>query len=288
MRKSRGVSLTEYALIFSLVSMVSLPVLLKLGHELSGSFHSMLSTSEETGNASAMGPVNIQTASIPSLETFPASTAHNNIPALQDMPPLLSPSDLTSSVQTAGVNGTTTLLADSLLTLSSELLEEGAIDKKMYNAIVALANQGHTLAQIEASIEIAAKAAGNGGGSAFDRTKAEWNGKTYSGPELVAMLNGTGPDIKEFQNLRNKVLNDKSITDPAVKSALAQLSANILNIADAAATSGDWISYDGGGINSYESFTEDLPDMITDYAKKTKGNSNNICSMQDNTAACTK
>lgn len=286
MKKSRGVSLAEYGLIAGLVAMLSVPALFKLGHELSNAFASILPASGTSASASGAGPVAGMPATKPS---SPASSpASHPTSSMADVPSLLSIPDLTRSVQTAGVNGTTTVLADSLVAISNQLLKEGSIDPDTYNAIVALANQGHTLAQIEASIEVAAKAAGNGGGSAFGRTKAELNGKTYSGPELVAMLNSTGPDIKVFRALQNQVLNDASITDPAVKSILSQLSNNILNIADASATSGDWINHDGGGINSYDSFTDDLPEMIADYARKTKGNSNGICSTQQNTAACTR
>ncbi|MCE3236663.1 MAG: hypothetical protein K0Q50_2854 [Vampirovibrio sp.] len=285
MKRNKGVSLTEYGLIASTVAIVAVPALFRLGQELSNFTLSMIPEHRKAPVPVAMVPAK---PFVPNPQVITPPPATHPVSTLPEAPLILSTSTLTSTVQTAGVNGTTELLANSLVTLANKLMEEGSIDGSAYNSIVDLANQGHALAQIEAAVETAAKAAGNGGGSAFDRTKATLNGKSYSGPDLVIMLNSDSPDIKVFRDLQSKVLNDASIQDPALKSVLSQLSNNILNLADASATSGDWISGDGGGINSYESFTSDIPDMIADYARKTTTNSNGICSTQSNTAACTR
>lgn len=285
MKRNKGVSLTEYGLIASTIAVVAVPALFKLGQELSNATLSILPEHRNAPVPAAMVPVSTPVSNPQAVTPSPAT---NIISLLPEAPPILSTSTLSTTVQTVGVNGTTELLANSLVTLANKLMEEGSIDASTYNSIVNLANQGHTLAKIEAAVESAAKAAGNGGGSAFDRTKIDLNGKPYSGPDLVIMLNSDSSDIKAFRDLQSKVLNDASIQDPALKSVISQLSDNILNIANASATSGDWISGDGGGINSYESFTSDLPDMIADYARKTTTNSNDICSTQRNTAACTR
>lgn len=277
MKKRNGISLTEYGLIAGIITIVALPALLSLGQNVSKATESILTTRNQPS---------VSAAKLQAGKPSPAASQTTSI--LQGVPAVLSTSDLTRTVQTVGVNGTTVLLADSLTTLSNQLLQAGSIDETTYNAIVALANQGHTLAKIEASVESAAKAAGSGGGSAFYSTSVALNGKQYSGPELVSMLNRTSPDIKAFQELQSTVLNSTSITDPALKSVLTQLSNNILNLADASAESGDWIGGDGDGIDSYESFIDDIPDMLADYASKTTVNSNEICATQSKRTACTK
>lgn len=285
MKRKQGVSLTEYALLAGTVSLMALPALLGLGQEVSKSVLSIVPAQKKAAVPAIVMPVSAPVTSPIAIEPSPGAFP---IAAQPGAPLVLSATALTNTVQTAGVNGTTTLLANSLIAVSNTLLNEGSIDESTYNTIAALANQGHVLAKIEAAVETAAKAAGNSGGSGFDRSKAILDGKSYSGPDLVTMLNSTSPEVKAFQALQSKVLNDASISNPALKSVLSQLSDNILNIANASATSGDWISGDGGGINSYESFTNDLPEMIKDYSRQTTMNSNEICSKQRNKDTCTQ
>lgn len=285
MKRKKGVSLMEYALIAGTITLAALPALVGLCHELSNSVSSMIPVHRK-----GLAPAIVMSANTPAgnLQAIKPSPATRPVSTQPNAPLVLSTTELTETVQTAGVNGTTALLSDSLIALSNKLRQEGSIDESTYNTIAALANQGHTLARIEASVEIAAKAAGNGGGSAFNRTKAVLDGKSYSGPDLVTMLNSTSPDIIAFQKLQSQVLKDTSLKNPDLNSVISQLSNNILNLANASATSGDWISGDGSAINTYESFISDIPDMIDDYSRKTTKNSNDICSTQRNTAICTQ
>lgn len=283
MTKTRGVSLTEYGFIACIVMLAALPGLFKLSQELTESFSLMLATQSQPPFP---GEINSQHSALGNTQAMQAPLPSPSLDGLSGEPLSLSTSDLVGKVQTLGVNGTTTLLANSLSAISSQLKEEGTIDENTYNAIVALANQGHTLARIEASVESAAKAAGDGGGSAFDRAKSELDGKLYSGPELVAMLNNNSSNIQVFRELQNKVLNDVSLTNPAIKPLISNLSNNILNIAEAASTSGDWISRDGGGVNSYKSFKDDFPELLADYSAQTTVNSNEICGTQTANTSC--
>jgi len=285
MQRSDGQSLTEYGIAAALIAIVAISGLTRLGGNLGKLFNGMLpGPGQQTAAVTANQLPAAGSTFVPSSSANASSSPTASAAILLSAP--LTTKALSASVQTAGVNGTTSMLSDSLLLKANQLKADGKIDENTYNDIVALANQGHKLAQIETAIDSAAKSAGSNGGLGFDKTSVVLNGKTYSGPDIVAQISGTSPDILAFQQLQSQVLNSSAITDPAAKSLISQLSGNILNVASAAATSGDWIDQDGGGINTHDSYLDDLPELVSDYARQTKGNANGICSTQNQSSAC--
>jgi hypothetical protein len=288
MRSRKGQSLLEFGLIAAGVLVLAIPAMMVLGRNLNSLWMGMLSIPPPSA-APVVAKVPFEP---PSPTPTPSgggsgSTSPPSPSASSNLPAVLNAATITQMVQTAGVNGATDELANSLVNQAEKLLAEGQIDEAAYNNIIALANQGHRLADIESAIMSAAKAAGNGGGSGYDRSSAQFDGKTYSGPQLSALIGTSSTDVKSFQQLLNSVLATNTL-DAATRESITQLSASILTIANASATSSEWMDMDGGGINVYDSFVDDLPSLIKDYSGQTNQNSNDICSTQSNTAACTK
>lgn len=286
-----GQSLSEYVLIAASALVLAIPALLTLGNNLNSIWMGMLPMDKATsGSASASAglssgmPSNVQFSHLP--VKIPAASGIN---AASSLPAAGSASTdaLIKTVETLGVNGATEQLSNTLIDMANQLLAEGQIEQSSYNEIIALANQGHRLADIESAIVSAAKSAGNKGGAGFDNAMVELDGQSYRGEALSAMISTSGADVTRFQQLMDKVVHASTI-DPATRTTISQLSTGILNLANASAESSDWMQLDGSQIDAYWSFTDDLPDLIGDYAKDTKKNANGICNAQGNKKACTR
>lgn len=286
LNKRIGQGVTEYSLIFGLVLLVVITTLPLLQSSLSHSVEGMIPQRKEVLKTSVS---TASTATIAAINTEDLGAK----PALEQMPLVLSTdgtdiSSVISAVQTVGANGATSMLADSLLSLAKQLKAEGSIDESTYNDIVKLANQGHSIAQIEAALETSIKAAGTEGGGVYGSAGIQFSDSTYSGPQLAAKISGTSPDIQTFQVLQNKVLNSSQINNPNAKVLIAELSDNILNVANAATTYGTILKNINRGDDAYSRYLNGAPLMIEDYASRTKENSNSICATQSNGNACTK
>lgn len=287
MLRYRGQSLLEYALLGVLVLALAIGTLAQLGGGLNVVFSHMLGSSPSQAQDGAVSAAGFdKTSSEPVALSFTSTPVSPLlIPDVITQPQSIQ--QLTMMVQTTGANGATQTLADSLLHTAGELLAQGEIDESNYSKIVALANQGHRLAEIESAINGAAKQAGNNGGAGFISSQVQLDGKFYSGPDVVRLISNASPDVQNFNNLRNEVLQSITLKDPGQQALISQLSTDILNIANAVATSGDYISQDGGGINSYDSYVEDFPGLMGTYANQTTLKSNTICS-QSTSSACQK
>jgi hypothetical protein len=171
------------------------------------------------------------------------------------------PAQISKNVATTGANGTTALLANQLESIGQQLLASGELTQDQYNALVALANQGHYIGQMERTLEQIA--ANSTDAAAFKATLMQYpelagiaSGDYYlvfgygtgsSDPTLVTDPLGS-VDIahgatKDFLLLYQEVLNSGALNDPAVKQLVDTLTADIGYLSEVALDSAIDITY---------------------------------------------
>lgn len=155
------------------------------------------------------------------------------------------PNDIAKSVYTAGANGTTTILANSIQMIADAQLASGAISPSQYNSLIALANKGHELANIQAAMESAAQSS-----RSFSSATMTVNGKKMSIEDLSLEIgfrnydyNGILPsnplsepaygEVQKFITLYQTVVKNGSLNDPTVKAIVTDASTQIMLITEA-------------------------------------------------------
>lgn len=166
-----GQSLTEYGLIMSLVALLSLGGLIDLGKNVSNLATHMIPGYQAPASSGvppgSNGGVGASTGGGGN-----GGVQGNVSLSLQDYP-----TELTSSVQTAGVNGTTMQLSSQLKSIAQTLLASGQIPEEDANRLTALANQGLRMAALESQIEAASQKAGSN--EAFLNTPIMFEGQAF-------------------------------------------------------------------------------------------------------------
>jgi hypothetical protein len=129
------------------------------------------------------------------------------------------------------------------------------------------------------------------GGREFQSATVQMDGKTYTASDILDQYGWTSdynsidinsiqtarPATRSFIELRNQVLQSGAmISNPSLKSLVENLSNNILHIAKASSLSADWAMGDGRGVDSYQSYTSDIPSLLS---AGTHQNSMNICTL---------
>lgn len=155
-RAAVGQSVSEYAIIGALITVICLPALVLLN----GHFNQDLQGF--TGALSKQSPV-IKTLHAPTAGGSPVtntaasavSLSTANGVKIQLSPELSLP--LSQTITTLGANGSTTLLANNIQAIAQELLATGAITEQQYNALTKLSNQGHLLAEMMGAMDEAAQ-----------------------------------------------------------------------------------------------------------------------------------
>ena len=162
------------------------------------------------------------------------------------------PNNIQETVQTIGANGATELLSDQLEILAKQLLAEGAITEKQANALIFLANKGHTLADLEKGLENTLNNGKNANAIrenqiVMDVRNFRQNGdplgtkdtQSYNGVlDLVGKMDveiATGKpssNLLWFQNAWDDAKRSGAMANPNVKAIVNQLAGTIYDIAN--------------------------------------------------------
>jgi hypothetical protein len=141
------------------------------------------------------------------------------------------------NIQTTGVNGTTNVLADTITSISQQLVQRDQITPAQESQLISLANQAHTLADIEKMVESALQK--NPDKATLLTTPVTFNGKVY--PHIGYLVNEIGildtsftkgSQLSTFSTLLAQINNSGAITDPALNQLVNGLASNVQNLAD--------------------------------------------------------
>lgn len=295
-----GQGLSEYTLIGSLITLSAIVGIGLTGNNLSTVFkglkNDLRDQVEHTASIrSQLASADIKAGNSPSLPQDPntplptSSTAVNSGLSLTmkngatlDLPNY--PSDIAKSVYTLGANGTTNILADSIKTIADTQLANGAITQSQYNTLIALANKGHYIANIEETFQTVAASVGDG--SAYFDTVVTVNGQRTNIADLSTELgfrnylsyDGSLPsdplkepaygDAQDFINLYQSVVKSGALNDPAVKAIVTDAAKQIALITGAVDAARH--NFHHGVISSTE-FTDNTASMLI------HNNSSTIC-----------
>lgn len=197
----RGQSLTEYSIVFALVIIVAIASVVLMGRQGSDSLDkSNQALFGQGGNGNAVqlsGLLSESNLNIPGASTVSVTLNDGAVLTLQNYP-----SNLSQAVETVGADGTTDLLVANLRSLAKQLKDGGKISEDQFNHLNNLANQGHSMASLQRSIEAAAHAA-KGSKSDFLKTSLLFNNAQGSpnaissllvvGPQRISQVDGTQP-----------------------------------------------------------------------------------------------
>ncbi len=244
-RRAWGNVTPEYALIGAIVLGASCVALANIGDTVSILFNNMLGTkpkqtTEVTAPPTGNGQVNPPPQQGAGVRITLSDGTIIHLPEY--------PQDLTSLISTAGANGATDVLANTIKVLAQQLLDSGAITKAEFNNLIAMSNQGHRIANVQKAIESVAQ--NSSSPSEFSSSMFEFDGNTYSLDEITALIGfdndsmdpnavvdhltdpTASPEISAFQNLFAKALQTGALDDPVLRDVVQTLSEQILSLSD--------------------------------------------------------
>lgn len=99
------------------------------------------------------------------------------------------PRSLSQSIETVGTDGTTTLLADNILSLAKQLLEKEEITQEQFNNLSDMANQAHRMGELQSLVKQAASDA-NGDREKFLGMKLSYGPFSGMKPDEISFLAG--------------------------------------------------------------------------------------------------
>lgn len=243
-----GSTMTEYGLIGFLVAGGLTVVLLNLGSAISNQALSMLGSSYAGKSAATIKTTDIKTSNHPTVTPGIKGSVQIKLSNGTWLELTNYPQNLTTSVNTAGANGTTTMLADSIQVIGAQAFAAGTITEAQYNSLVALANQAHRIARVEQALENAASSATSS--EAFSNTSIMFDGKTYSPSELRQLIgygNGSNspnavanhltdptayPETAAFQALYSQALQSGALNEPSMLNTVQSLSDQVAFLSD--------------------------------------------------------
>ncbi len=271
----KGQSVSEYTLLGVLVAVASIGALGSMTGVFDNALPGVLDRIFGKPDIAVSAPSVYATTSGPNValqKTFPGSKTLT-ITLDSGLEIELGPyaDDMTALVETAGANGATRQLASTLENLTKQMLTAEELSPEQAQALMDLANSGHTNANMEAALEKAFQSGHTG--------PLTYNGVTYSGlddfgDELFFMYASDAefPDVEElirsgdygpameliassyqnwegrgqfsapFLSAYTKALDSGAMEDPAVKTVVDTLSAKIL-------MAGQAIGWTDGDIN---------------------------------------
>jgi polyhydroxyalkanoate synthesis regulator phasin len=229
-----------------LILLLAIPVLMLFGNNLTAVFAGMLPSSGKTV-AVAAPSTSPTTNSTQGNGGTTITTVNGTVISLPN-----NPTGISKTVATSGANGTTALLANQIESVAQQLLATGELTEAQYNSLMALANQGHQIGELERTIE--QTAANSTDAASFMANLAQY-------PEFAGLATGdhstlfgyatgsTDPTLvtdplgsidiahgstKVFLQLYQDVLNSGALNDPAVKQQVESLATNIAYLSEVA------------------------------------------------------
>lgn len=225
-----GQAFSEYGLIAALIVVASISALAMLGNTLNQKMGGILS---------APPPVKIAANPAPSAGTGNALNSGVTIKLASGTILYLDPypTDVSKSVQTAGVNGATDILADSIASIAHQLVQKGDITPAQESQLIALANQAHTIADIEKMVENALKK--NPDKATLMTTPVTFNNTNYTHigdlTNEIGILTDSqaaGGQLNRFNTLLAQINSSGALADPALSQLVNGLASNVQNLAD--------------------------------------------------------
>ncbi|MBX2860707.1 MAG: hypothetical protein KTR14_05705 [Vampirovibrio sp.] len=147
---------------------------------------------------------------------------------------------LSSLVDTSGANGATSLINSQLVLMANELAQAGDITQQQQNTLVALANQGHDMANVQSQLEAAI--AGFTSTDDFQQQTVTYQGKDYplitatwmigvgpdgpqpdTWPTNVMDITHAGPAMATYQQLYQEAVSSGALNNPAVNAIVSEL-----------------------------------------------------------------
>ncbi|MEB3285862.1 MAG: hypothetical protein VKJ04_00010 [Vampirovibrionales bacterium] len=252
-KSAKGSVSAEYVLIGALVAVVSIAGCFAMANGMDGITSFLFGNMDEHNKASVVAattPVAMPNPATGSASTSPgtggaAVDTTNNGGAgpvgitLNDgtMLNLTTVTDIKSSIETAGANGTTSLLASSMEQLTKQLLEQGKITPEEGNALYSLANQGHRIASVQAAIEAVLPEIKDG--NDYESVKVEFDGNSVNFSRMIDIIGvkdphdgGDGQELEALRSLQAKAQSSGAMSDPAVAAVVNSLVQQIYDIGD--------------------------------------------------------
>ncbi len=232
MRRSiAGQSLSEYGLIGFCVVVLSIAAFVMLGGSLDSTLGRLRASLLDNVSASAVAAtINDGIGGAASGGTDTSGTATMVLPT-GEVVTVTTSGAFGADVMTTGANGATTMALAQLQTLTQQLQASGELTPDQVNALIALANQGHRIAQIEKMIEDAVSMSANP--TAVYTMTFQLDGKMYTGRQMIDMLGF------ENQNQYVNLLTDVELLETTSKGAIAMAeTGSFINLYQAALQSG--------------------------------------------------
>lgn len=256
-RACPGQSLSEYAIISGVILVLVIPALTFLGKDISSAFSGILSMKDSSAKQGATTPATEAPASSESLTIPTMSLGANNSSLLPSTGLNLVTAkgtviavpeysqDIANTVLTAGANGATEMLANTIKTVADQALAAGEITESQYNVLIELANQGHYLGDIAGAVEEAAKISTNG--TDFHGQPLVINGQEFTMAQLSKQIGyanydlfnaqappnplianePANPALQKFIDLYNTAKTNGALSDPAISSLVYAAASNI-------------------------------------------------------------
>jgi Flp pilus assembly pilin Flp len=188
MRRQTGQSVSEYSLAAGLVVVLSITAMSFLGGQVSNVFTSMFSSGSSQVTATGNTNTNSNPGNNSAGNSFPMTITMSNGQQLT----VNMPANLKDTVATSGVNGTTSALLADFKSVTEQMHISGDITEEQYSSLIALANQGYRIAEIEGLIEKTANTSANG--YTFINTSVQFDGQAMTIWELHTLI-GSAPAV---------------------------------------------------------------------------------------------
>jgi len=260
MLKVKGQSFTEYMICALLVIGLSISGLLFLSDNLNKNFSEILTTRKQNVNAlstRALDPLS-SNLTVHYAQTNITVTLSKN----SDLH-LSVPSDFSEVVKTSGANGATEIVANSLTSMTQQLLDSGKINSEQANSLLNLANQAHHLANIQKEFEVFIAQYGNNS-EALKTMPIVIDGQVYTNIYEAAKsigvdpINGNGTELQQFWNLFTTACGENYKWPPELRAILQYHSDIISEVSNGLHTSIRNIVLEGGNPNDLQKMTAEL------------------------------
>lgn len=234
-RMKTGQALTEYTIIGISIVTIAIGSLLFLSQSVRDGFSNILGRQKSPDIAISASPVSQNRSDA---NNTPLSDP-SPMTIVPDTPVTIKPEDLSSAVLTAGANGATTTLANSIQSVAAQKLAAGELSQAQYSALVDLSNQGHTLADIAKVLESTVTPSISPNTSVLFQGKMvtiqhlyesigyNYNSRSDPLPANPLEANGAFPELDKFMSLYRSASQSGALSDPAIQATVHEAASQI-------------------------------------------------------------